>query len=528
MKVYIYDTTLRDGAQAFGVNFSVEDKLRILEKLDEFGIDYVEGGWPSSNPKDNVFFSRAKELKLKHTKLTAFGSTRRAGISVDKDPFVEALLKAGTSVITIFGKSWDLHVTHALRTSLEENLNMIRETLSFLRKDVEELIFDAEHFFDGFKRNKEYALKVLESALEGGADWIVLCDTNGGTLPHEVSEIVSEVREKFPEAKIGVHMHNDSETAVANSIMGVLAGATQVHGTINGIGERVGNANLCSIIPNLQIKMGYEVVPEDSMRRLTELAMFVAELSNMSLPRNMPYVGESAFAHKGGVHASAVLRHSETYEHINPELVGNQRRITVSDLSGRSNVIYKLKEFGISVDEKSPEVIKLVEKIKEMESEGYHFETAEASLELLCKKHFGLLKNYFELDAYRVLIAKRSMDEKPVSEATVRLFINEVNEHTAALDSGPVSALDKALKKALVEFYPNLKEVQLLDYKVRIVNESAGTSARVRVLIECTDGRKKWSTIGVSDNIIEASWIALTDSLIYKLMKDEEEIASSG
>jgi len=335
---------------------------------------------------------------------------------------------------------------------------------------------DAEHFFDGFKRNKEYALRVLESALEGGADWIVLCDTNGGTLPHEVSTIVKEVRDRFPEAKIGVHMHNDSETAVANSLMGVLAGATQVHGTVNGIGERVGNANLCSIIPNLQIKMGYEVVPEENLRKLTELALFVAELSNMSLPRNMPYVGDSAFAHKGGVHASAVLRHSETYEHINPELVGNQRKITVSDLSGRSNVIYKLKEFGISVDEKSPEVIKLVEKIKEMENEGYHFETAEASLELLCKKHFGLLKNYFELDAYRVLIAK-------------------------------------ALKKALVEFYPNLKEVQLLDYKVRIVNESAGTSARVRVLIECTDGRKKWSTVGVSDNIIEASWIALTDSL---------------
>ncbi len=526
MKVYIYDTTLRDGSQAYGVNFSVEDKLRILEKLDEFGIDYVEGGWPSSNPKDNVFFSRAKEIKLKHTKLSAFGSTRRAGVKVEKDVFVEALLKAQTPVITIFGKSWDLHVTHALRTSLEENLNMIKDTLSYLRKDTEELIFDAEHFFDGYKRNKEYAMRVIESALEGGADWIVLCDTNGGTLPHEVKDIVSEVRKEFPEAKIGVHMHNDAETAVANSLMGVLAGARQVHGTINGIGERVGNANLCSIIPNLQLKMGYKAVPEENLKKLTELALFVAELSNMSLPRNMPYVGESAFIHKGGVHASAVLRHSETYEHINPELVGNQRRITVSDLSGRSNVVYKLKEFGISVDEKSPEVIKLVEKIKELENEGYHFETAEASLELLCKRHFRLLKNYFYLDAYRVLIAKRSMDEKPISEATVRLFVNDIKEHTAALDSGPVSALDKALKKALVEFYPNLKEVQLLDYKVRIVNESAGTSARVRVLIECTDGRKKWSTIGVSDNIIEASWIALTDSLIYKLMKDEEELTS--
>ncbi|MEN3028453.1 MAG: citramalate synthase, partial [Aquificaceae bacterium] len=327
----------------------------------------------------------------------------------------------------------------------------------------------------------------------------------------------------FRGARIGIHTHNDSDTGVANSLMAVLAGARQVHGTINGIGERTGNANLCSIIPNLQLKMGFEAVREESLKRLTELSHFISEISNMPLPKNMPYVGESAFAHKAGVHASAVMKHSSTYEHIDPSLVGNRRKVTVSDLSGRSNIVYKLAEIGIQVDEKSPEVIRLVEKIKELEKEGYHFEAAEASFELLCKRHFGLVRDYFELDAYRVLIAKRSGDHLPVSEATVRLSVEEVKQHTAALGNGPVSALDRALRKALEEFYPNLKEVQLIDYKVRIVNESEGTRAKVRVLIESTDGNRKWGTVGVSENIIEASWIALTDSLIYKLHKDEEE-----
>ncbi len=522
-KVFIYDTTLRDGSQMEGVNFSLEDKLRIAQKLDEFGIHYIEGGWPYANPKDNLFFQKAKKLNFQNAKLVAFGSTRRPNKKVSKDPQVEALIKAETPAVTIFGKSWDLHVTEALKTTLEENLSMIYETVEYLKKNVDEVIFDAEHFFDGYKANPEHAIQVLEAAVKGGADWIVLCDTNGGTLPHEIYEITKKVREKFPNAKIGIHAHNDSETAVANSIMAVLAGARQVHGTINGIGERTGNANLCSIIPNLQLKLGFDVVPPENLRKLTELAHFVAELSNMPLPRNMPYVGESAFAHKGGVHASAVLKRTETYEHINPELVGNKRKITVSDLAGRSNLIFKLKEFGIEVDPKSPELKKLIDKIKELEKEGYHFEAAEASLELLIKRHFGLVKDYFDFDAYRVLIAKRRDDESPISEATVRLSVEGVDEHTASLGNGPISALDRALRKALEEFYPNLKELQLIDYKVRIINESAGTSAKVRVLIESTDGRRKWGTVGVSENVIEASWIALRDSIIYKLMKDEEE-----
>ena len=522
-KVYIYDTTLRDGSQTEGVNFSLEDKLRIAQKLDEFGIHYIEGGWPYANPKDNLFFQKVKKIEFKNAKITAFGATRRPGKKVNEDPQVEALIKAETPVITIFGKSWDLHVRDALKTSLDENLNMIYETVEYLKRYTDEVIFDAEHFFDGYKANSEYALKVLEAALRGGADWIVLCDTNGGTLPHDIYEITKTVKEKFKGVNIGIHAHNDSETAVANSIMAVLAGARQVHGTINGLGERTGNANLCSIIPNLQLKLGFDVIFQENLKKLTEIAHFVAELSNMPLPRNMPYVGESAFAHKGGVHASAVLKNAQTYEHINPELVGNKRKITVSDLAGRSNLIYKLKEFGIEIDHKSPEVKKLIDKIKEMEKEGYHFEAAEASLELLIKRHFGLVKDYFEFEAYRVLIAKRKNDSLPTSEATVRLSVEGVEEHTASLGNGPISALDRALRKALEEFYPNLKELQLIDYKVRIINESAGTSAKVRVLIESTDGRRKWGTVGVSENVIEASWIALRDSIIYKLMKDEEE-----
>ncbi|RMH80884.1 MAG: citramalate synthase [Acidobacteria bacterium] len=522
-KVFIYDTTLRDGSQAEGINFSIEDKLRIFQKLDEFGIDYVECGWPGANPKDTLFFEKLKKVKPKHSKVVAFGSTRRPGKKAQEDPQLENLIRSEAQIITIFGKSWDFHVLEALKTSLEENLQMVFDSVSFLKQHVQEVIFDAEHFFDGYKRNPEYALEVLRAVLESGADWIVLCDTNGGSLPHEVYEITKRVCQTFPGAKVGIHTHNDSETAVANSLMAVLAGARQVHGTINGIGERTGNANLCSIIPNLQLKMGFMAVPEESLRKLTELSNFLSEISNMPLPKNMPYVGESAFAHKAGVHASAVMKSSQTYEHIDPAMVGNRRKIVVSDLSGRSNVVYKLREMGIELDEKSPDVIRLVEKIKELEKEGYHFEAAEASFELLCKRHFGLVRDYFDLDAYRVLIAKRSGDLLPVSEATVRLSVEDIKQHTAALGNGPVSALDNALRKALEEFYPNLKEVQLIDYKVRIVNESEGTQAKVRVLIESTDGRRKWGTVGVSENIIEASWIALTDSLIYKLHKDEEE-----
>ncbi len=522
-KVFIYDTTLRDGAQTEGVNFSLEDKLRITEKLDDFGIDYIEGGWPGANPKDTLYFKEVKKLPLRHAKIVAFGSTRRPNRRVEEDEFVLNLLRAETPAITIFGKSWDLHVTEALKTTLDENLRMVEETCAFLKRHGVEVIFDAEHFFDGYKRNPEYAMKVLEAAVNGGADWIVPCDTNGGSLPHEVYEITKAVAERFPNVRIGIHAHNDSDCAVANSLMAVLGGAQQVHGTINGIGERTGNANLCSVIPNLQLKMGYEVVPPENLKKLRELAQFVAELANIPLPKNMPYVGDSAFTHKAGVHASAVLKNPETYEHINPELVGNRRKITVSDMAGRSNLVAKLKEYGISVEPNSADLRKLVEKIKELEKEGYHFEAAEASLELLIKRHFGLVKDYFNFDAYRILIAKRKGDKSPVSEATVRVSLENFEEHTASLGNGPVNALDGALRKALKEFYPSIGDIQLIDYKVRIVNETAGTAAKVRVLIEFTDGKRKWATVGVHENIIEASWKALVDGIVYKLMKDEEE-----
>ncbi|MFN3813232.1 MAG: citramalate synthase [Aquificaceae bacterium] len=520
-KVFVYDTTLRDGSQAEGVNFSIDDKLRIIEKLDEFGIHYLECGWPGSNPKDTALFEKLKNIKLKNSKVVAFGSTKRPNKKPHEDKQLENLLRSGSRVITIFGKSWDFHVTQAMSITLEENLNMVYQTVQYLKKHVDEVIFDAEHFFDGYKSNPNYALEVLNAALQGGSDWIVLCDTNGGSLPHEVYNITKAVKEKFLQANIGIHTHNDSDNAVANSLMAVLAGARQVHGTINGIGERTGNANLCSIIPNLQIKMGFDVIFPESIKRLTEIANFVSELSNIPLPKNIPYVGESAFAHKAGIHASAIMRETKTYEHVDPFLVGNKRKVVISDLSGRSNLLYKLRELDMEVNES--ELIRLLEKIKELEKEGYHFEAAEASFELLCKRHFGLVKNYFELDAYRVLIARRSSDEFPVSEATVRLYVNGVREHTAALGNGPVNALDRAIRKALETFYPNLREVQLIDYKVRIVNESEGTLAKVRVLIESTDGKRRWGTVGVSENIIEASWIALTDGLIYKLLKDEEE-----
>ena len=519
-KVFIYDTTLRDGTQAEGVSVSVEDKLRITEKLDDFGIHYIEGGWPGSNPKDDEYFKQVKKLPLKHAKIAAFGSTRRAYLAVDEDPLIQNLIKAETPVITIFGKSWDLHVTEALKTSLDKNLEMVFDTVSYLKKNTEEVVFIGEHFFDGYKSNPDYAYAVLKTAQEAGADFIVLADTNGGTLPNEIEKIIREIKERGITGNLGIHAHNDSDTAVWNSIVAVLNGAVQVHGTINGFGERCGNANLCSIIPNLTLKLGYETVPRENLKKLKEISNFVADLVNLPVPKNMPYVGDSAFAHKGGVHASAVLKNPKLYEHINPEEVGNRRKILVSDLAGKSNIIYKARELGIEIDEKDPRITELVQEIKRLESIGYHFEAAEASLELLIRKHLGLLKKYFDLDAYRVLIARRYTDKEPVSEATVRIKIDNHYEHTASLGYGPVNALDRALKKALIGIYPSLAEVELIDYKVRIVNESAGTAAKIRVLVESRDKDKKWGTVGVSDNVIEASWQAVVDSFIYKLVKD--------
>ncbi len=519
-KVFIYDTTLRDGTQAEGVSVSVEDKLRITEKLDDFGIHYIEGGWPGSNPKDDEYFKQVKKLPLRNAKIAAFGSTRRAYLAVDEDPLIQNLIKAETPVITIFGKSWDLHVTEALKTSLDKNLEMVFDTVSYLKKNTDEVVFIGEHFFDGYKSNPDYAYAVLKTAQEAGADFIVLADTNGGTLPNEIEKIIREIKERGITGNLGIHAHNDSDTAVWNSIVAVLNGAVQVHGTINGFGERCGNANLCSIIPNLTLKLGYETIPRENLKKLKEISNFVADIVNLPVPKNMPYVGDSAFAHKGGVHASAVLKNPKLYEHINPEEVGNRRKILVSDLAGKSNIIYKAKELGIKLDEKDPRITELVQEIKRLESIGYHFEAAEASLELLIRKHLGLLKKYFDLDAYRVLIARRYTDKEPVSEATVRIKIDNHYEHTASLGYGPVNALDRALKKALIGIYPSLAEVELIDYKVRIVNESAGTAAKIRVLVESRDKDKKWGTVGVSDNVIEASWQAVVDSFIYKLVKD--------
>ncbi|NPA17453.1 citramalate synthase [Persephonella sp.] len=519
-KVFIYDTTLRDGTQAEGVSVSVEDKLRITEKLDDFGIHYIEGGWPGSNPKDDEYFKQVKSLKLKNSKIAAFGSTRRAYLRVEDDPLIQNLIKAETPVITIFGKAWDLHVIEALKTTLENNLEMVYDTVRFLKENTDEVVFIGEHFFDGYKSNPDYAYAVMKTAQEAGADFLVLADTNGGTLPNEIEQIIKQLKEKGLDGNLGIHAHNDSDTAVWNSIVAVMNGAVQVHGTINGFGERCGNANLCSIIPNLTLKLGYETIPPESIKRLKELSTFVADIVNLPVPKNMPYVGDSAFAHKGGVHASAVLKNPKLYEHINPEDVGNRRKILVSDLAGKSNIIYKARELGIEIDEKDPRLAELVQEIKRLENYGYHFEAAEASLELLIRKHLGTLKKYFDLDAYRVLIARRYTDKEPVSEATVRIRIDNSYQHTASLGYGPVNALDRALKKALVGIYPSLAEVELIDYKVRIVNESAGTAAKIRVLIESKDKEKKWGTVGVSDNVIEASWQAVVDSFIYKLVKD--------
>lgn len=520
-KVFLYDTTLRDGTQGEGISLSVDDKLKIARKLDEIGIDYIEGGWPGSNPKDMEFFERAKELKLKRAKIAAFGSTRRPGISPSEDMNLVKLVHSGAQVVTIFGKTWDFHVTHALQTTLEENLAMIRDSIRFLKEKKLEVIFDAEHFFDGYKHNSEYALETIATALEAGADCITLCDTNGGTLPHEIEDIVREVAKRVT-VTLGIHCHNDGELAVANTLAAIRAGARHVQGTINGYGERCGNANLISIIPNLQLKMGYHCIPDEQLAQLTPLSKYIHEVANQVPPNQQPFVGQSAFAHKGGIHVSAVLKHPETYEHIKPELVGNKRRVLVSELSGQSNVIYKAKEWNLDLEdrERSKEIIT---KIKEREHQGYHYEAAEASFELLVKEALGELKQYFTLQHFKVFTEKVG-DGWVNTEAVVKLKIDDEVVHTAAEGNGPVNALDHALRKALEEYFPVLKKMYLSDYKVRVLDEANATASKVRVLIESSDGKEKWSTIGVSSNIIEASWLALIDSFRYYLMKHEDEL----
>jgi 2-isopropylmalate synthase len=517
-KIQIYDTTLRDGSQGENISFSLEDKLHIVRKLDGLGVDYIEGGWPGSNHKDLELFRRTKELKLRHAKMAAFGSTRHPRYQTDRDPNLKALVEAHTPVVTIFGKSWDLHVKTALGISLEENLELIRESVAFLKSCGKEVIYDAEHFFDGFKADTDYALATLKAAEEAGADTIVLCDTNGGTL-------TSGIRERFVRASrhvktpLGIHTHNDSEMAVANSIVAVQAGAMQVQGTINGYGERCGNANLCSVIANIELKLGMTSIGRENLKRLTEVSHYVSELANLLPHTDQAYVGKSAFAHKGGIHVSAVMKEAAAYEHIDPVLVGNARRVLVSELSGRSNILYKAAERGLKIDKSSPAAKVVVDKLKEMEHFGYQFEGAEASFEVLFDKLVHATKEFFELDGFRVITERKGASESS-SEAVIKLRVDGTEEHTAAEGSGPVSALDRALRKSLTTFFPCIKNVRLTDYKVRVLNSQGGTDAKVRVLIESSDGQDSWGTVGVSENIIEASWLALVDSITYKLKKE--------
>jgi 2-isopropylmalate synthase len=516
-KIYLYDTTLRDGTQSETVSLSVMDKIVITQKLDQFGIHYVEGGYPGSNPKDKEFFEKGKRLRLKTAKLCAFGMTRRVGKKVGEDPNMKALLSAETPVITVVGKSWDFHVTEALRTTLDENLKAIRETMDYLKKRTEEVFFDAEHFFDGYKRNPKYAMKTLAAAVDGGADWLVLCDTNGGSLPSEIARIVREVR-KATRIPLGIHTHNDSEMAVANTLVAVENGATQVQGTINGYGERCGNANLCSIIPNLALKMGCEVIPPGQLEELTGLSRYVAEVANLGHWLHQPFVGSAAFAHKGGMHVSAIRRHPGTYEHIEPGTIGNRRRVLISDLSGRSNILSKFQEKGIQFKPGDPAAEGILEQIKDLEHKGYQFEAAEGSFEILVRRAMGTHVPFFELKGFRVIDEKRSEGEEPIAEATIMVQVDGTVEHTAALGNGPVNAMDNAIRKALEKFYPELSEVELLDYKVRVIS-SGGTGSSVRVLIRSGDKETEWGTVGVSHNIIEASWQALVDSIRYKLWR---------
>lgn len=515
-KVDIYDTTLRDGSQREGVSLSVADKIKITEKLDQFGIDYIEGGWPGSNPKDIDYFRRASKIKLKHARLCAFSSTRRPGIQIEEDRNIRALVESNTGTVTIFGKSWDFHVHDALKTTLKENLLMISDTVKYLKNHRRQVFFDAEHFFDGYKANPEYALATLEAAAVAGADLLVLCDTNGGLMPWELKAIMTAVKEKV-DIPLGIHVHDDAGMATANSLIAVCEGAVQVHGTINGYGERCGNANLCTIIPNLQLKMGLSLVTEEQLKGLTKMSRFIAELVNIAPAEQQPYVGYNAFAHKGGIHIDAVSKKPATYEHADPSAVGNRRRILVSELAGRSSISLKTAGNSIQLDKDRPETASVLQRIKEMEHYGYQFEGAEGSFELLVLKMMKAYQPLFKLEGFRLIIEKRENGQL-YSEATIKVRVGDVQVHTAAEGNGPVNALDHALRKALEDIYPALKKIRLTDFRVRVIDGVDGTGAQVRVLIESRDEEISWGTVGVSPNIIEASWIALVDSLEYGLL----------
>jgi 2-isopropylmalate synthase len=539
MKIQIYDTTLRDGSQSEDISLSIADKLRITEKLDDLGVQYIEGGWPMANPKDEAYFQEVKSLTLKNSVITAFGSTHKPGLSAQNDPNLSALIKAGTSAVCIFGKTWDFHVEAALKIPLQENLDIIFNSIAFLRKNFDKVFFDCEHFFDGYKRNPQYALQAIKAAEQGGADCLVLCDTNGGCLPYEIGDITETVI-KTAGIQIGIHAHNDSDCAVANTIMAVRMGATQVQGTINGLGERCGNANICSIIPNLQHKLGYDCIKADNLKKIKEVSHYINEIANLQHHKRQPYVGDSAFAHKAGIHVSAIMKNPETYEHMTPELVGNTQRILISELSGKSNLLKKAEEFGVSLEHVSvsgsgsmsgamslsgSRSIELLEKLKDLESKGFQFEGADASFELLIKKTTGQYVEPFEFLGFRVIVDKRSREEESISDATIMVKFPDGNiVHTAARGNGPVNALDSALRKAIERFYPELTQVKLSDYKVRLLEAGVGTATKVRVLIESKDEDTTWNTVGVSENVIEASWQALIDSIEYKLLKSNSNL----
>jgi 2-isopropylmalate synthase len=520
-RIWIYDTTLRDGAQAEDIAFSAEDKIRIAMKLDDLGVHYIEGGWPGANPKDLQFFREINRVSLGHAKISAFGSTCRPGTRPEKDANIKNLLETNAPVVTIFGKSWDIHPKEAMRISLDENLDMISRSVEYLKKKTDEIIYDAEHFFDGYKSDPNYALATVRRAEEAGADCIVLCDTNGGSLPWELQDIIRAI-EPHISVPLGIHVHNDSELAVANTILAVQNGIRHVQGTVNGYGERSGNANLCSIIPALKLKLGFDCISKDQLKKLREVSRFVNELANIPHNKHQPYVGDSAFAHKGGIHVSAIRKSPLTYEHIRPELVGNRQRVLVSDQAGQSTVLAKAAEFNIDLQRKDQVTKKILSDLKELENKGFQFEGAEGSFEILMKKALGKYRRFFELVGFRVIVEKRAEDEPPISEATIMIKVGDRVEHTAAMGNGPVNALDNALRKALEKLYPELKEVKLIDFKVRILSTIQGTRATTRVLIESQDIHDKWGTVGVSENIIQASWQALVDSIEYKLLKEEK------
>ncbi|MFM9267732.1 citramalate synthase [Tychonema sp. BBK16] len=556
-RLWIYDTTLRDGAQCEGLSLSLEDKLRIARQLDSLGIPFIEGGWPGANPKDVQFFWRLKEQPLTQAEVVAFCSTRRPGITAANDEMLQAILSAGTHWVTLFGKSWDLHVIEGLKTTLDENLAMIQDTIEYLRSQGRRVIYDAEHWFDGYKHNRDYAIKTLEVAAKAGAEWLVLCDTNGGTLPHEVSQVVRDVVETMEtwniseseihppqpplvkggrkvaqspianegrnsKIQLGIHTHNDSGVAVANALAAVQEGVTMVQGTINGYGERCGNANLCSLIPNFQLKLGYDCIQDQQLIKLTQVSRSVSEIVNLAPDDHAPFVGLSAFAHKGGIHVSAVEKNPLTYEHLEPRKVGNSRRIVISDQAGLSNVLAKARTFGIELDRKDPACRQILEKLKDLESQGYQFEVAEASFELLMREALGKRKRLFEIKGFQVHCDK-GKEETVNSLATVKVTVNGQDILECAEGNGPVSALDAALRKALRNFYPAISDFHLTDYKVRILDGGAGTSAKTRVLAEFSNGQDRWTTVGVSGNILDASYLAVVEGLEYGLLLEDRE-----